>query len=465
MRSEKLLMRLIHCMAALAVCEICAAALAPTVTAQFWRPGVPEPMTPADPDALLLPDITIDRELLGDHHITTACDGLPGVELCMRVSVGTINAGEGDLLLTAPVGRQDQVSQHISTAGGDEVLQPVGSAFVDEPSHQHLHLSDWTELRVRKIADGCETRETANRCPVAGMGNKVSFCLRDNAPADARLSPGGGDLTCGVDQGGTRIVQGISSGWMDVYESDLPGQLIDFTGLETGEYWLEVEVNPDRQVAEANYDNNLGRLRVEFTSPVCADGTRSAGEECDASAGDAQLECARLGRGYLSGQAPCDATCKYDVSTCVAAQCPQQDLGSALGASVASGPAPADENAFSALRCGYSGESTGDETTYGWAAPTASTFVFDTTGSSYDTVLYLLGPACEALPNIRDTCSDDAESSTTGASSVSLRMDQGQRVSIVVDSAASDAQGDFVLNIAERVEPVPGTPPTTAPDP
>jgi len=143
----------------------------------------------SDPDELLLPDVIVDPGQSDDWTLTRNCDGLDGVELCVRVSIGTANIGEGDLLLTAPMDHKDQVSEHIARRGGGETLEMVDSAFVDDPRHQHLHLADWTELRLRKIDQSCDSEDTAMSCPIAGLGRKLSFCLTDNVEYDRRLGP------------------------------------------------------------------------------------------------------------------------------------------------------------------------------------------------------------------------------------------------------------------------------------
>lgn len=414
----------------------------------------------AEPGTPLLPDMMVDGRSLLDNALSRHCDSLPGVELCVRVSVGTVNLGPGDLILTAPVGHQDEISQHISTCGGGEVQMPVETAFVDEPSHQHLHLQDWTELRLRKIDDSCSSDETATLCPVVGLGHKVSFCLTDTGVYDTVVGRYGGGLRCKLDQNDSRIVQGISAGWMDVYTQGLPGQLIDVTSLDSGEYWLEVQVNPHNAVHEANYDNNVTRTRFTLTKPQCNDGVLSAVEQCDPSTENTLPDCQALGQGFTSGAASCSASCKLDTSSCSRVTCPQVDLGSALGSGVASGMLSAGTSSFTGEQCGFGAAQTGPEATFSWTAPVPGTFQFDTEGSAVDTVLYLLNGSCEALPNIRDTCNDDAEDAAGSTSRVSLRMEAGERVVVVVDSYQPRASGAFVLNIAQRLSPIATTAPT-----
>jgi hypothetical protein len=426
---------------------------------QRWADSAEEPArgdsgSCAEPDTRLLPDMMVDGTSLLDNALSRSCDDLPGVELCVRITVGTVNLGPGDLILTAPVGQQDAISQHIDTCGGGEVTESVETAFVDEPSHQHLHLQDWTELRLRKIDPSCDSEETAAACPVAGIGHKVSFCLTDTGVYDRVVGRDGGGLRCTLDQNNTRIVQGISAGWMDVYSRGLPGQLIDVTALDSGEYWLEVEVNPHRAVFEGNYQNNVTRTRLQLTMPQCGDGVLSAVEACDPSTDGVLPQCATLGQGFTTGTASCSEQCTLDTSTCGSVICPQQDLGATLGPAVASGTIDDGPSAFASEQCGLGA---GAEVSFQWTAPATGTFVFDTTGSAIDTVLYLLDGRCDALPNIRDTCNDDMDDAL-GPSRVSLRMEAGETIVVVVDTFAG-ASGAFVLNIQEQVSPIATTAP------
>ncbi|HVH48154.1 MAG TPA: lysyl oxidase family protein, partial [Labilithrix sp.] len=58
--------------------------------------------------------------------------------------------------------------------------------------------------------------------------------------------------------------QGIQVGWQDIYESGLPCQYLDITGLPAGAYKLKVEVNRERAITEMNYDNNISSVTVDI---------------------------------------------------------------------------------------------------------------------------------------------------------------------------------------------------------
>ena len=56
--------------------------------------------------------------------------------------------------------------------------------------------------------------------------------------------------------------QGISAGWADVYDRSLDCQWIDITGVPSGRYVLQVEINPAHVIQENNYNNNTGQAEV-----------------------------------------------------------------------------------------------------------------------------------------------------------------------------------------------------------
>ncbi|MBV1860595.1 MAG: hypothetical protein KUG77_19435 [Nannocystaceae bacterium] len=72
-------------------------------------------------------------------------------------------------------------------------------------------------------------------------------------------------------------------------------------------------------------------------------------------------------------------------------------------------------------------------------------YTFDTNGSDFDTVLYVLGGAECGAPEL--ACDDDGGDSAQ--SEVTLPLDAGQSVTVVVDGYSSES-GAFVLGVAEE---------------
>lgn len=87
---------------------------------------------------------------------------------------------------------------------------------------------------------------------------------------------------------------------------------------------------------------------------------------------------------------------------------------------------------------------TAADKTFRWTAPSAGTYVIDTAGSSFDTVLYIL-PTCSGAEL---DCNDDAFTDGLGLQSrITVELDAGETIQIVVDGARTLDAGDFVVNI------------------
>jgi hypothetical protein len=67
-------------------------------------------------------------------------------------------------------------------------------------------------------------------------------------------------------------VQGISVGWVDVYDSTRDGQWIDVTDVASGTYWLESTADPLNRLKESNEYNNTTRIRVTIDHSAKASG-------------------------------------------------------------------------------------------------------------------------------------------------------------------------------------------------
>ena len=131
-----------------------------------------------------------------------------------------------------------------------------------------------------------------------------------------------------------------------------------------------------------------------------------------------------------------DPDCAMDPACRVT--CPDEDLGSALGRSVARGTTRGAPRRFSAS-CGDGGREA-PERAFRWQAPTAGTYRFTTAGSVYDTLLYLMR-SCAGGELV---CNDDVGGGVQ--SEVVYRLRAGQRVIVVVDGFGR-GEGPFNLGI------------------
>jgi hypothetical protein len=116
--------------------------------------------------------------------------------------------------------------------------------------------------------------------------------------------------------------------------------------------------------------------------------------------------------------------------------CPQTNLGSAVPVSFA-GSTTSDSNQL----FGSCGGASAPEHAFQYTAPLSDTYVIDTLGSTFDTILYVLNGSCLGA---EIGCNDDA--SRGFQSSVTLTLTLGQVVVIVVDGFGGQS-GSFNLHI------------------
>lgn len=175
-----------------------------------------------------------------------------------------------------------------------------------------------------------------------------------------------------------------------------------------------------------------------------------------ATPGDASANDASTPRDASAGDVstPRDAvtdTGPVDVGACMA-----MSLASRTGSEVAMGDTSTSTDDESGS-CGGEGS---PEMHFSWTAPAAGTYTFDTTGTDFDTVLYVRDGACLGAEL---DCNDDNDDGLQSTVVVSLRA--GQTVVIVVDGYDEKESGPFVLNItAGGAVTDGGRPDVTKPD-
>lgn len=210
-----------------------------------------------------LPDLIVDEPMLAgsvlfetrtfplnDCAISEGCllDG--GTRRLLRFATSTPNVGEADFFI------------------GDPALSP-NATF--DACHGHHHYHQYAAYRL--LSDAGEVVR----------GRKQAFCALDSD----KYWPDAGPRKYDCDH------QGVTVGWADTYPASLDCQWVDITDVPAGYYTLEVEVNPNRYIAERNYANNVVRLPVGIpttnggtcvpTPEICANGID---EDCDNVADD-----------------------------------------------------------------------------------------------------------------------------------------------------------------------------------
>lgn len=180
---------------------------------------------------------------------------------------GLVEPGERTLLRFATT------AQNVGPAAlvlGDPAARPDWYAW--SPCHNHYHFGDfahyrlwtpaayaaWEALRVQQPDEPASALLAAHPDLAAGLraGHKQGFCIIDGHPMHA---------LAGYPEFGWCARQGISPGWQDTYGARLDGQWIDVTGVAPGAYVLEVELNPERRIEEADDRDNTAVTLVTLT--------------------------------------------------------------------------------------------------------------------------------------------------------------------------------------------------------
>lgn len=158
---------------------------------------------------------------------------------------------EGDAPLMTAV-------QDIYRDGQQVSSQTVGRfEFDTRRGHHHWHMED--------IAQYDLLDHTGNRVV---LSSKQSFCL---APTDAvNLIQAGADWrpdqvglwsACAGEES-IWLREVLPAGWGDTYYQSVAGQAFDITNLPNRHYVVRVTTDPNHNLLETNYDNNVGLLDI-----------------------------------------------------------------------------------------------------------------------------------------------------------------------------------------------------------
>ena len=229
-------------------------------------PTTPPPPPPTTPTPTPTPTSTPAPLLLPDLVAIPATD--PEVKVRKKTKVRVLrfesslgNVGAGPLEVRPNKSQPCPPGQHNSTQRvyRDTNLNGVYNRMRDvtvwrnhagcmlyHPKHDHWHFKASAQYTlVDPRSDGA----------VVSARRKVSFCLRDTARVPVEY----GTWTYREVYGACtkRSPQGISVGWMDIYQSFLAGQrLLLPQGLADGLYCLQTVVDPINQLVESNDLNN-----------------------------------------------------------------------------------------------------------------------------------------------------------------------------------------------------------------
>jgi hypothetical protein len=164
------------------------------------------------------------------------------------------NSGPGKLELIGIHGQnhdQVRVSQRVFTANPEVNNEYEVGEFIFFDEHYHWHLEKFAVYEVWTVDEGGSLES------LVSSGEKVSWCVIDDSLAETGLpnemiSTRPNYFNCEGE------LQGLSPGWIDIYESYLPRQWVEIASLEDGLYALASTVNPDHLLHEGNIHNNMG---------------------------------------------------------------------------------------------------------------------------------------------------------------------------------------------------------------
>lgn len=222
-----------------------------TPTRDTRTPRPTQPLARATVDlSPLLPDLRMLPP--ADFMIETTPDGTR----LLRLTNYIMNWGPGRLEVMGvsdAVTQRTVVTQHIYRGNGLYEKRPAG-IFIFHPAHNHWHLENFARYEVWSLTPGGEPDTQV------ALSAKVSYCLRDTGRSTLASAPQNPRYTECLDK-----TQGISTGWIDSYEFDIPDQTVDVSSLADGVYLVRCVVDPGDLFLEANENNNVSLSFIQIS--------------------------------------------------------------------------------------------------------------------------------------------------------------------------------------------------------
>jgi lysyl oxidase len=206
---------------------------------------------PAGAATDVLPDLRMAK--LQDLQIQNTSDG----RKLLRFDSIIVNVGAGAFEV---MGRRPDTTSEMTVrqriyndAGGYRMRSTTAQMYFAGDGHTHWHLRDLEDYELTRLDNGVKV----------GTGAKHGFCFYDNyrfGSTQPAYYTG-----CGKNPDALRVKMGLSRGWGDIYQSSLPDQYIDITGLVSGSYRLTATADADNWFSESSDSNNFTWLDIQIS--------------------------------------------------------------------------------------------------------------------------------------------------------------------------------------------------------
>lgn len=185
---------------------------------------------------------------------------------CLRFDTIVGNFGEGAFEATYEIDTSKKLAsayQHIYRADGT-YTERFATRSEYHPTHVHFHIADFYTARLwRSTPNGGHLDAT----PIAG-GAKNGFCPADIERVEGQNQDEPAEYMCFADfdfsEPVPRQVVGISAGWQDIYNYELPDQYVEISDVGNGYYALEIQLDPRNVFVESDETNNTVCVVIEL---------------------------------------------------------------------------------------------------------------------------------------------------------------------------------------------------------